>query len=389
MLIFNFPNILLPDLNTNEVASHGFVKYEIYPKDGLDENTIIENTANIFFDFNPAIVTNTTNNIMVSQYPLVIEQQDPLCFGDQNGSITVQQIAPEYLDFFYHWVNSMSIGNTLENLSDGSYELSITDQAGNVFNNTTITLTSPEDFSSINNLATGVNCFNDENGMITTDITGGTLPYTYTWSNNGDGPILENLAGGPYDLTLTDQNGCEEVYSFIVDEPSSPLLTTIASSPETNSNADGTATVTANGGIPGYTYLWDTDPIQTEMIATNLSAGTYFVTITDANNCQKVKSVVVDNLVAVSDSYNNPFYTSVFPNPFQERTTITISNLENVHEYEIQIVEGTGKKLQSYIPNSEGVVHLIRQDLVAGLYFYNLIDRKNGQVIEIGKLIIQ
>ncbi|MEM1327418.1 MAG: T9SS type A sorting domain-containing protein [Bacteroidota bacterium] len=68
---FTFRNILLPDSTTNEPLSHGFVTFKIAPTEGLDENTAIENTADIFFDFNPPITTNTTNNVMVSELPKV------------------------------------------------------------------------------------------------------------------------------------------------------------------------------------------------------------------------------------------------------------------------------------------------------------------------------
>lgn len=64
---FVFNNILLPDSHVNEPESHGYIYYKIKPKKGLDENTEIFNTAYIFFDFNPPIVTNTTRNLMVSK----------------------------------------------------------------------------------------------------------------------------------------------------------------------------------------------------------------------------------------------------------------------------------------------------------------------------------
>jgi uncharacterized repeat protein (TIGR01451 family) len=71
MLKVFFRNILLPDTATNEPASHGFFSYTIRPKTGLVENTTITNTANIYFDYNQAIVTNTTNNVLVSILPVL------------------------------------------------------------------------------------------------------------------------------------------------------------------------------------------------------------------------------------------------------------------------------------------------------------------------------
>jgi FG-GAP-like repeat len=66
---FTFSQILLPPSSSNEPLSHGFVRYRIASKTGLPEETAIKNTAHIYFDFNPAIVTNTTNNLMVSKLP--------------------------------------------------------------------------------------------------------------------------------------------------------------------------------------------------------------------------------------------------------------------------------------------------------------------------------
>jgi len=68
---FQFDNIYLPDSNVNEIESHGFLKFEIEANEGLAQNTVIENTAGIYFDFNPPIVTNTTHNTMVDPLPLL------------------------------------------------------------------------------------------------------------------------------------------------------------------------------------------------------------------------------------------------------------------------------------------------------------------------------
>ena len=68
-LTFNFENIYLPDSTADFDGSQGYVSYKISPKMGLMEETVIENTASIYFDFNPPIVTNTTENVMVSELP--------------------------------------------------------------------------------------------------------------------------------------------------------------------------------------------------------------------------------------------------------------------------------------------------------------------------------
>ena len=82
---FKFTDIYLPDSFVNEPASHGFVKYQILGNAGLDENSDVKNTASIYFDENPAIVTNTVNNRMVSELPsLPVVSANPsvLDFGE-------------------------------------------------------------------------------------------------------------------------------------------------------------------------------------------------------------------------------------------------------------------------------------------------------------------
>ncbi len=73
VLTWRFFNINLPDSNTNEPGSHGFIEYSVSPKDGLSDGTPIENTAYIYFDFNAPVVTNTTLNTMQSSLTAVEE----------------------------------------------------------------------------------------------------------------------------------------------------------------------------------------------------------------------------------------------------------------------------------------------------------------------------
>lgn len=67
LVVFYFENIMLPDTNTNMEAAQGFVRFSISPVLGLDERTVISNTAGIVFDSNPAIITNTVHNTMITE----------------------------------------------------------------------------------------------------------------------------------------------------------------------------------------------------------------------------------------------------------------------------------------------------------------------------------
>ena len=111
-LTFLFENILLPDSNVNEPASHGFVKFTIQHKTDAPLETVLENTAHIYFDFNDAIVTNTTEHRLGENFVTVglwqpIQAQytiqvSPNPFS-QEAMLTVNGVldtAPMYLQVF-------------------------------------------------------------------------------------------------------------------------------------------------------------------------------------------------------------------------------------------------------------------------------------------------
>ncbi len=77
-LFFTFQNIMLPDSNVNELESHGFIRYSISPKQGLADGTTATNTSYIFFDYNPAVVTNTTLNTFVTNIPVACPIREAL-----------------------------------------------------------------------------------------------------------------------------------------------------------------------------------------------------------------------------------------------------------------------------------------------------------------------
>jgi uncharacterized repeat protein (TIGR01451 family) len=97
-LFFTFQNILLPDSNVNEPESHGFIRYSISPKQGLADGTTATNTSYIFFDYNPAIVTNTTLNTFVTNIPVakpIMEVLKTLVFPNPSNDVVYINL-PEF-----------------------------------------------------------------------------------------------------------------------------------------------------------------------------------------------------------------------------------------------------------------------------------------------------
>ncbi len=149
-------------------------------------------------------------------------------------------------------------------------------------------------------VATNVSCNGGRNGAINLTPTGGVAPYTYRWS---DGPTTEDrtgLAAGTYAVTITDTNGATgTVSNIIVTQPTALTATTSQTNVTTNGGYNGSATITVGGGTPNYTYSWSPN-VSTLATASDLSAGTYSVTATDANGCTITRSFTISQPAAAT-----------------------------------------------------------------------------------------
>jgi large repetitive protein len=215
------------------------------------------------------------------------------CNGGSNGSATVA-IASGTAPFSVLWLPTGGTGLTASNLAAGGYSVTITDANGcQTFTNATITqpaVLNPT-IASVNN----VSCFGGSNGSISTNVTGGTGSYTYTWSPiGGSGSGASNLPIGNYTIVVTDQNGCTSNVSATVTQPTALTVSVTAqSNPLCFAGSNGTATVAAGGGTTPYSYIWNTIPAQISATASGLAAGTHSVTATDANGCSATTSATL------------------------------------------------------------------------------------------------
>ncbi|MCO6479864.1 MAG: hypothetical protein J5I94_24725, partial [Phaeodactylibacter sp.] len=129
----------------------------------------------------------------------------------------------------------------------------------------------------------GNRCAGDLDGIAVANVTGGGGSYAYEWSNGATELFLSNLPGGEYFLTVTDLFGCTAMDSATVPEPP-PLNLDFQMTPVScRGGDDGSVAVFVTGGTPPYSYFWEEGG--TTAILDGLSAGTYSVTVTDANNC--------------------------------------------------------------------------------------------------------
>ena len=138
------------------------------------------------------------------------------------------------------------------------------------------------------------------NGYATATPTGGTPSYQWLWSGGSNLNSQTNhgltAAGSPYGVTITDANGCSAQESVtVVDQPGPTATISNIVHPACNGQNTGSATVSGSGGTGPYTYAWNTTPQQTSTTAVNLAAGTYIVTVTDANLCTVTATAILSN----------------------------------------------------------------------------------------------
>ncbi len=125
---------------------------------------------------------------------------------------------------------------------------------------------------------------------VTATATGGVPPYSYSWSGGQIANTICAFASGVYTLVVTDALGCTDDTVFQLS--GSSFVITANSTPAFCRN--GTATVATSGGIPPFQYNWNTNPVQTDSVATGLHAGvTYNVTVTDDSGCVLMQQVYV------------------------------------------------------------------------------------------------
>ncbi|MCC9019725.1 hypothetical protein [Flavobacterium lipolyticum] len=215
------------------------------------------------------------------------------CFGGNNGTATVTPSGgtPGYT---YSWAPSGGTAATATGLTAGTYSVTITDANACPKTITGIVVGQPAAALDGTISTTAVSCFGGANGSATVTPSGGTAGYTYAWSNGATTQTINGLIAGTYNVTITDANNCPKtINNIIIGQPAAALdgtVTTTAAS--CFGGANGTATVTPSGGTAGYTYSWSPTG-GTAATATGLAAGTYSVTITDANACPKTITGIV------------------------------------------------------------------------------------------------
>ena len=253
----------------------------------------------------------------------LMSQINVSCFGGNDGFLSVGGLGGTG-QLSFNWSNGEN-GESIFNLSSGNYSVTATDENGCTSNASYFI--SEADPIFITESFQNLSCNGSDDGEISLIVDGGTPPYEVNWSSGDLGISLSDLPAGDYFYTLTDANDCTEVGAITIDAPDEIVLSVSFIDPSCPGCNDGSATVSAVGGVGNFSYSWDTDPPQNTAMASNLTAGSYTVTVSDGNNCEMTAMVT---LTATGDCITEGgFYYN------QNEVYCTSGSLQNLC-YEIQ-----------------------------------------------------
>ena len=266
---------------------------------------IIEDITNLTAGSYSLTISDGNGCVSSQTYP-VVEPLLPLnltstltdinCNGDKTGLIDITTTGGTS-GYTYTWTNNAGIilpftTEDLTNISASTYTVTVTDANG-CRASLSQTLTQPSAPISSTSTITNVNCYGANTGFINPGIAGGTAPYSYLWSNATTAATVSNLIAGTYTLNVTDSKGCLATYSYEIMQPNQALsVTLLPTHILCYGNTTGAISTQVIGGTQGYTYLWNNGSTSSSL--SNLVAGNYSVTITDAKGCVFNSSVLLN-----------------------------------------------------------------------------------------------
>ena len=232
------------------------------------------------------------------------------------------------------------------------------------YNFTTLCAATPA--TMISTEITSVSCNGGSDGAINLTVTAGVPSYGFAWSNSDTTEDISGLSAGLYTVTIIDGDGCPYFDSVMVVEPTALVLMTTVIADTANAGI-GAASVAVTGGTPPYAYAWNGAAGSAD--TTGLTVGTYQVVITDANGCVDSASVMVDDIVGITeiDFLSN---LSISPNPTTGMAGLAVELTKNA-EVSVSVYSIRGELIETIAKeNTNQLNHQIDLSNYAnGLYF--------------------
>lgn len=243
-------------------------------------------------------VTGEGNNDTIYTYDLDVQKNvpdgasyfnidnvktDSTYFEADNGSIIVNTdggVAP----FNYAWSDAGPNSRQRFNLAPGLYSVTVTDDEGTQRSIIDIEIVEPPEITAVFTIE-DAKCFGSATAEVSVVVDGGVGGYSYLWSDGSNQLNRVGIVAGNYTLSVTDANNYTKVFNVVIGQP--VRLQVVANI------IDRDVTVVATGGTAPYLYFWSDGVTVANRV--DMELGTYSITVRDANNCQTVATVVIDD----------------------------------------------------------------------------------------------
>lgn len=354
---------------------------------GLQANALCAGTYNVTVTDN--VGCNATTSAVISE-PTALEVSatttDVSVPAGNDGAINVTVIGGT-TPYSYSWASSQ-ISEDLTGISAGTYDLTVTDAIGCTSTGSWLINEPGCSMTAEISSFTDITCFGACDGTATVSPIGGTLPFTYLWDNAQTIDVVSSLCAGNYNVTVTDNSGCQATAVATITEPPVLSVSAVTSDVTTIAGADGAVDVTVSGGLPMYSYLWSTAEITEDL--TGLSAGTYEITVTDANGCFVVGNWVVneptctmtaiisastnvscngacDGTATVSPASGTAPYIYIWDDPGAQTTATATSLCTGM--FNVTITDNSGCQASAFVDITEPMPLAVGASIINASYF--------------------
>lgn len=227
---------------------------------------------------------------------------------------------------------------------------------------------------AVNPLQLDLKCPGGNDGVAKVFPTAGIQPFRYLWSDGDTLYTRNDLPAGTHYVTVTDALGCDVVEIFELSEPDEidPGLTIVPDNINTGA-PDGSVTFQTSGGTPPYTFDWDLFGEISNTLVGTLSAGTYDVTIIDAEGCEKELSIEVGSNTTSTKELILLEKIQLFPNPVQDLLFLKMPETLN-ENLELSISNTLGQRMTEnyFLDKNTSDFSIDVNDWASGIYFVKI-----------------
>ncbi len=373
-------------VNVNPPVNIAIINDSLYRLDSLVAGAYTIKITNNF-----SCTIDTTINVGEPQFPSIhIDSiQDAGCYNAPTGYIDLYAMLDGDTTTAVKWL--WSTGDTtprIQNLTAGSYELSLTDAHGCSYSKSyyidsiggpvvqSITMIPPS-------------CYGSDDGSVSFDSLFSIAGIqSYAWEGIDSTWSMDTLKSGFYTYEVVDSAMCRLRDSIFLPQPDS-LMVTVLTEDET-SNELGSASINISGGTPPYEITWSTVPPIKNDTFIHLSAGNYSVIVLDQNACIKITNFKIDNRTSIN--YIDQKHFSLFPNPADDKLHLFLDdnvqyNLSDRIGYRLKIVNIHGEKIHIPYQVHNKRITILTSLLTPGTYF--IILSHNDKIIYNNAFLIQ